>query len=439
MVIYVSDDVPVPFCALIEGEGMLSKDRFLMQLIEAYDHLYDMVYLRTDPLADILIPDPSLSRKEKAWRLHRILMEVIDELDPGSQAPVFSQEWRRHRLMVLRYAEGLDPRAVAKQLAISRRHYYRQLRVAIGAIADILWNRYVAKPSASPQAEPQAQSVAEQHPPVAYLELLRLEAARMTQVHRYVHIGEVINGAVSLLQGMLQSRGLSVECMLPERLPSISFDKGLLRQMLLGMLGFLAERADQARIRIAARSENSGVYLSLIVEPLTAIRIATQGEFQEQVSAFAEMATLGGARVSPLRAGEIISGFEVHLPSNPQRTVLVVDDNEDVLELFRRYLAPHYRVATAQNAREALLLARQLQPYAITLDLMMPDEDGWDLLQVLLNRPDTRHIPIIVCTVLRQKELALSLGAAAFLPKPVSEQALLAALAALAGEHQVEA
>ncbi len=341
--------------------------------------------------------------------------------------------------MVLRYAEGLDPRAVAKQLAISRRHYYRQLRVAIGAIADILWNRYVAKPSASPQAEPQAQSVAEQHPPVAYLELLRLEAARMTQVHRYVHIGEVINGAVSLLQGMLQSRGLSVECMLPERLPSISFDKGLLRQMLLGMLGFLAERADQARIRIAARSENSGVYLSLIVEPLTAIRIATQGEFQEQVSAFAEMATLGGARVSPLRAGEIISGFEVHLPSNPQRTVLVVDDNEDVLELFRRYLAPHYRVATAQNAREALLLARQLQPYAITLDLMMPDEDGWDLLQVLLNRPDTRHIPIIVCTVLRQKELALSLGAAAFLPKPVSEQALLAALAALAGEHQVEA
>ncbi len=95
MVIYVSDDVPVPFCALIEGEGMLSKDRFLMQLIEAYDHLYDMVYLRTDPLADILIPDPSLSRKEKAWRLHRILMEVIDELDPGSQAPVGSAIFSR--------------------------------------------------------------------------------------------------------------------------------------------------------------------------------------------------------------------------------------------------------------------------------------------------------------------------------------------------------
>lgn len=415
---------------------MLSKEKFLAQLVEAYDHLYDMVYLRTDPLTDILVPDPSLSRKEKAWRLHRLLMEVIDELDPGPQAPVFSQEWRRHRLMVLRYVEGLDPGAVAKQLAISRRHYYRQLRLAIGAIADILWNRYVVKPFASPQAKPRA--VAERQPSLDYLELLRLEAARMAQVHRYVQVGEVISGVVSLLQGMLRARGLSVQWALPVGLSSVVFDKGLLRQMLLGMLGFLTGRAEQAQIRIAARGEDSGVYLSLTVEPPTAMCATAQDEFQEQVSAFAEMAILGGARVSPLCTEEIVNGFEVYLPGSPQRVVLVVDDNEDVLELFRRYLAPHrYRVATARSAQEALLLARQLQPYAITLDLMMPDQDGWDLLQVLLNQPETCHIPVIVCSVLRQKELALSLGAAAFLSKPVSEQALLAALAALEEGQQV--
>ena len=124
--------------------------------------------------------------------------------------------------------------------------------------------------------------------------------------------------------------------------------------------------------------------------------------------------------------------FEIRLPTNAHRTVLVVDDNEDVLELFQRYLSPHqYRVVTAQTAEKALGLAVRLRPDTITLDLMMPEQDGWDLLQALLNRADTCHIPIIVCSVLKQKELALSLGATAFLKKPVTEQELLSTLRAL--------
>jgi CheY-like chemotaxis protein len=116
----------------------------------------------------------------------------------------------------------------------------------------------------------------------------------------------------------------------------------------------------------------------------------------------------------------------------PQHTVLVIDDNEDILTLFHRYLSlHHYQVVTASSAAEALSLAQQLQPFAITLDLMMPDQDGWDLLQTFLNHPGISATPIIVCSVLRQKELALSLGATAFLEKPVSEEALLAVLAAL--------
>ncbi len=124
-------------------------------------------------------------------------------------------------------------------------------------------------------------------------------------------------------------------------------------------------------------------------------------------------------------------GFDVQLPV-AERTVLIVDDNRDVLELFSRYLSPHhYRVASAQTAAQALDLARRLQPHAITLDLMMPHQDGWDVLQMLLNQPDTCQIPILVCSVLQQKELALSLGATAFLEKPVTEPVLLATLRAL--------
>jgi len=171
------------------------------------------------------------------------------------------------------------------------------------------------------------------------------------------------------------------------------------------------------------------------VEPPEAMAAPEAREAEERVSALSEMAALTNAQVSPLfgatREDSGVVGFELGLPI-AERTVLVVDDNEDVLELFRSYLSPHrYRVVTVRSARQALDLAREVQPYAITLDLMMPGQDGWDVLQTLLNQPDTRHIPVIVCTVLRQKELALSLGAAAFLAKPTTEAALLAALESL--------
>jgi CheY-like chemotaxis protein len=144
------------------------------------------------------------------------------------------------------------------------------------------------------------------------------------------------------------------------------------------------------------------------------------------------MADLSSARILPMRPAHSIVGLEVWLPTSPRQTVLVVDDNTDALELFQRYLGScGYRVVTAQTARKALSLARRLQPHAIILDLMMPEQDGWDLMQVLLNQPETSHIPIIVCSVLKQKELALSLGATVFLDKPVTEQTLLAALAPL--------
>jgi CheY-like chemotaxis protein len=407
---------------------MLSKTEFAELVTGAYSYLYDLVYLRTHPLVEMLVSDPSLRRKEKAWRLHHILLDVIEELDPGLQAPVFSREWRRHRLMVLHYVDGLDPQSVAGQLAISRRHYYRELKAAIEAIASILWDRYVAHPS-TPQQMPQ---VVEEQASISRLELLRLEAARMGQANRYARVADVVGGVLPLLQEILHQRRLDVHLVRPEVLPGVSIDKGLLRQMLLGILGYLIEHAEQATIRLAVQSEKSAVCLSIRVEPPTAFRATGQAEVQKQLSVLEEMATLSEAHVLPVRTGQSIVGFDVQLPTSPQRTVLVVDDNEDVLELFRRYLSPHhYRVVTAQTAQDARNLASRLQPHAITLDLMMADQDGWDLLQVLLNQPDTRRIPIIVCSVLRQKELTLSLGATAFLEKPVTEQALLSALEAL--------
>lgn len=402
---------------------------FATQVADAFEHLYDLVHLRGHPLLAILTSngDPV---KKRARQLHRILLEVVAELDPGPQAPTLSTEWRRHRLMVWRYVDGQSAQTVADRLVVSLRHYYRLQNAALDDVARILWERYVANPR-----EPAAPAgAAEEAAEVNRLEMLRLEAARMAQADRYARVADVAQGVVALLDEMLRARRLSVRSELDADLPGVSVDQSLLRQMLLGALGYLIERAEDATVYLRVEARGAMANASLRVEPPEAVAGSEAREAEERLSALSEMAALTNAQVSPIldaRGDSGVVGFELGLPI-AERTVLVVDDNADVLELFRSYLSPHrYRVVTVRSARQALDLAREIQPYAITLDLMMPGQDGWDVLQTLLNQPDTRHIPVIVCTVLRQKELALSLGAAAFLPKPTTEAALLSALESL--------
>ena len=414
---------------------MTSEMEFASSVADAYEHLYDLVYLRTHPLLDALnIPQaPSLPDKKRARQLHSLLLDLIDELDPGPQAPAFSNEWRRHRLMVLHYVKGLTPRATADQLSISLRHYYRVHKTAIEDIAGILWDRHLARRS-TPNNGP-SHAIQEQQGPADRMELLRLEAARIAQGNRYARIGNVIEGVLAILQGIADQRGLGISVSLPRPLPDVAIDRNLLRQILLGALGYLIEHARRATVRVTAQTQTSAVFLSLTADPPTAMHAVDENKTAERLAAIEEMATLSNTHILPVYKGAqgklVVVGFDLQLPT-VERTVLVVDDNADVLDLFRRYLLPHhYRVVTAQTAREAFDQARQLAPYAITLDLMMPEQDGWELLQALLHQPDTRHIPIVVCSVLKQKDLALSLGATSFLEKPVTEQALLAALESL--------
>jgi CheY-like chemotaxis protein len=406
---------------------MVARVEFNEYVADAYKHLYDLVYLRTHPLAELLVHLPSLTGKKRARQLHRILLSVIEELDPGLQAPAFSHEWRRHRLMTLRYVRGLNPQAVADQLSIGLRHYYRVHEATIEDVAGLLWDRYIVRG----MTPPEAHQTAEENSSARRLELLRLEAARMAQADRYARVGDVIRGMLPLLDEMLHQRGLSVQLSLSDPLSGTSMGHNMLRQMLLGILGYLVEHAQQGTIQVSARTVQSTVHLSLAVAPPESVFSTLQTPNHHRLSSVKEMATLAGAKILPVHAGHAIIGFDVELPV-AERTVLVIDDNMDILELFRGYLSPHhYRVVTAQTGQDAISLARRLQPYAITLDLMMPDQDGWDLLQALLNQPDTHHIPIIICSVLTQKELALSLGATAFLEKPISEDTLLLALEAL--------
>lgn len=112
-----------------------------------------------------------------------------------------------------------------------------------------------------------------------------------------------------------------------------------------------------------------------------------------------------------------------------QVTVLVVDDTPDNLSLMSGLLKDLYRVKVANNGEKALQIAgSETPPDLILLDIMMPGMDGWEVLQRLRTHSQTVAIPVVVCSVFNDPELAHSLGAAHFLPKPVSRESLLAAL-----------
>ena len=97
-----------------------------------------------------------------------------------------------------------------------------------------------------------------------------------------------------------------------------------------------------------------------------------------------------------------------------------------MISLYQRYLKPQgYQVIPLTDPKLAVERAKELKPYAITLDIMMPEIDGWQVLQKLKNDPETRNIPIIICSILEDEEKGFSLGAADYLVKPFLQEDLI--------------
>ena len=105
--------------------------------------------------------------------------------------------------------------------------------------------------------------------------------------------------------------------------------------------------------------------------------------------------------------------------------VLIVDDEVPARELLASYLEPEYRVAMAQSGDEALKEAKRLRPDAITLDVMMPGSDGFETLVALRKNTATADIPVIILSIVDQKQVGFALGAADYLIKPVRKPTLL--------------
>ncbi|MFZ2140879.1 MAG: ATP-binding protein, partial [Xanthobacteraceae bacterium] len=114
--------------------------------------------------------------------------------------------------------------------------------------------------------------------------------------------------------------------------------------------------------------------------------------------------------------------------------ILVVDDDATARDLVERHLERSgFAVVTAPGGREGLRLVRELRPAAVTLDIMMPDIDGWTVLAAIKGDPDLAGIPVVLMSIVDQKNRGYALGAADYLVKPVDRVKLVETLTGICG------
>ena len=116
---------------------------------------------------------------------------------------------------------------------------------------------------------------------------------------------------------------------------------------------------------------------------------------------------------------------EIPKTSGKEKVVLAIDDNPDAIDLIRKYLERDYKVIGILSSEEAIKKAKEIKPVAITLDIMMPKKDGWQVLRELKEDEETKDIPVIIVSIIDNKTLAFSLGATDYFVKPLDGHSLL--------------
>lgn len=384
----------------------MDEKTFAASVREALAHLYDTAYLQRHPLARWL-------GLKDGQSVHRALIEAIRTQQPPSGSPATAPAWRLYRILVLRYLEDRPVAEIARELAISARQLQRDHRRALEAVVATLRTRL---PTPAQAAEPE--------------DILALDG----ELSQYVaasapdptDIVKTLRGVLALLAARQQDQQAMADISVPASLPPARVDRIILRQVLIHLLTYLLDCLSAVDLHIVVAQQEMGINVTL--GATTGLEGSSKSDESRLAIAHQLLSAQGGRLDGPRRDAQTVT-FALWLPVYGPTTILVIDDNPDVIRLFQRYLgAANARVVGVDNAREAVRLARELRPQAITLDLMMPTQDGWEILQALKAHAETSNIPVVVCSVLRERELALSLGAARFLAKPVSQRQLVDAL-----------
>ncbi len=399
----------------------MDKVSFQQEVQKALENLRDPIRLGSLPIRNVLLPEESSG--EDGWALSRFLLRSISDLEPPDHDAML---WpaRRHRILTLRYVSGLSPAKVADEMAISRRHFYRLLNRALEEFATYLWNnaRETAGEFVGREQGDQAETSAE---------LVRREAAALNENDSQPDVRHIVRRVLDLLAPVAERLGVEITTDLPQTAVLIDVHPEILRQFLLALLSNMMQIRGAKRLHAQANSEADELLLTIGLEIVSQGGSVLEKELIDD--SVLQLLEDEGAHINWDRATDRVRCL-IGLPTMPSHQVLIVDDNEDVLSLFQRYLnSASYQSVVTRRGSEAIRIAHEQDLYAILLDLMMSGEDGWDVLESLASDADTADTPIIVCSVLEHGQLALMLGASRFLKKPVMRETLLQALEDLQG------
>ena len=302
------------------------------------------------------------------------------------------------------------------------------------------------------------------------LDLSKVEAGRMQLAPTELDAGFALAEVRGVIESLARTKGHTVEIEIEPGLPPLLADPGRFRQIMYNLLSNAIKfTPDAGRIQVTARRAAGEAAVEIAVAD-TGIGIAPIDqerifrEFEQLDSAYVRQQQgtgLGLAltrKLIGLHGGRIWvesevgrgSTFRFVLPNQPRQRpspapfaipreavvsvesgplVLVVEDDPRAGDLLGHYLKEAgYRVAHASSGAQAIALAKSLKPDAITLDILLPGEDGMAILGQLKGATETKAIPVVVVSITDHRELGYSLGAVEWLVKPVQRDSFVTAV-----------
>jgi CheY-like chemotaxis protein len=401
----------------------MNRKQLVAALRSALMQLDDLQNLAKSPLLTFLGTN---GQEANPVMLQRLLLDTMEAL--REDAGVNSE--RYYDILYYRYQEQLNQEDVAFQLGVSIRQLRREQNNAIELLAEHIREQLGQAPEVLSSADPPDAASPFEGTEIQR-EIARLRHSLPTEPSQIgVEMQKVFRDAGSLLAQRygvtFKFEGLPATHQAP--LPPMVF-----RQALLILLAALIPQSAGKTIEISFYESVNKLGLVLRLGSERDEWIETE-EFKIGLQTAAQLlAPFHSAVVQYKRKPASVI---VWMPAMASTPILVIDDNPDVHQLLSRYVAhSRFRLITSSDVHQAITLAQTQSVQGLVLDIMMPEIDGWDLLSQWNHHPATQQIPVAVCTILPQQELAYVLGATLFIQKPVEQEYFLRALETLTAIH----